>query len=398
MEDYSQITTEELIKLYNQLNDEYVILDGTQMSIKLAINSMYGVFANQYFYFFSYAIAESIPGQGRHITKTTGHQIHRYFTDLWVNDVKLHKQMGLTSVKPISKPIVIYSDTDSVYYDLTEVYNNTEGWKFKDDLDFGGTKFALDIYKFRLSSYIDKFFEGYANKYKTTSLLDLEMEKISRAGTFLSKKKYALDISWKSGKGDGYWYPQGDKFVTIGGEVVMTSTPKYIREKLKEFVYWMLGQNPSEFPINELMKKVQTFKKEFELQDYDIIAKTVKVTDYEKFVISDNKKLEIKKGIPYHIRASSYYNHILNSKYAKFKGKYPLIKSGDKVKWYPMITSNKDFPNFAYIPNSYPYEFAPKMDIDTHFNDSFLTPLNRYVVAMGQPEISNNFFIKTSLF
>jgi DNA polymerase elongation subunit (family B) len=396
--DFSNLSNDELLKLYKELSDEYAVLDGQQISIKLAINSMYGVFANQYFHFFSYAIAESIPGQGRHITKNTGKQIDKYFNEVWIKDKKLHNQMGLTEVKPITKSVIIYSDTDSVYYDLTELYNNTKGWKYSDDLDFGGTKFALEIYRNRLSEYIDKYFDYYAKQFNTKSLLNLEMEKISRAGTFLSKKKYALDVSWKDGKDDGFWYEPGSKNVLIGGEVVMSSTPKYIREKLREFVIWMLGQDPNNFPIKDLMRRVQLFKKEFQLQDYDVISKTVKVTDYEKFVISDNKTLELRKGIPHHIRASSYYNHILNSKYPKLKNKYPLIKSSDKVRYYPMVTTNKDFKVFAYIPNSFPYEFAPKMDTDGHFTDSFLTPLNRYVVAMGQPEISQNFFIKTSLF
>lgn len=392
---YSEMSNEELLSLYKTLVDEYVVLDGRQMSIKLAINSMYGVFANKYFAFFSYAIAESIPGQGRHITKSTIKQIDRYFTELWPDDTKVHQAMGLTEVIPIKNPVVVYSDTDSVYYDLSEVYKNTKGWKDQRDVDYGGTKFALAIFNNRLEKYLNNFFGTYSKKFGTPNFLNLEMEKIARAGVFLAKKKYALDISWKAGD---LFYDKGSKIEMVGGEVVSGSTPKYTKAKLREMVIWMLDQDNSKFPMDVLVNKLNAFKAEYKLKPIDEIAKAVKITDYEKYVIADNKTLELKKGIPYHIRAGSYYNHILNTKYSKFKSKYPLIRSGDKIKYYKALINDKEFDTFGYLPNSYPYEFAPDIDIEEQFSDSFLIPLNRYVVAMGQNEISKNFFVKTSLF
>ena len=75
---------------------------------------------------------------------------------------------------------------------------------------------------------------------------------------------------------------------------------------------------------------------------------------------------------------------MLYNKAKKYKSKYNTIKKGDKVKFY----YTADNSVFAFLPNEFPIEFAPKMDIDEQFEKMVLGPLNRIIVASGYPEVS----------
>lgn len=394
-ETVKDLSTSEIKKIIAEFSFESDIANADQMSIKIAINSMYGVFANKYFHFFSFALASSITAQGRHTTQSTEKMFNKYFRELWYKDTKIHNEMGLTSVSPIAKPVVVYGDTDSIYYSIDEVYDNVTGWKHKDDKAFGGTKFLIELYERRLNDYLNKFFDKYANLFNTTNMLNLELEKIARAGTFLSKKKYALDIAWTD---DKIFFKPGEYISLAGGDVVMSSTPRYVKGKLKTEINWLLGQDSKKLSISEILGRVHNIKEEYFLQDIDVIAKAIRVNDYENKVISDTETLELVKGIPFNVRAAALYNHMLNKKNPKLKAKYPLIKSGDKVKWYRAEIASNEFNTFAYLPNQFPYEFAPAINKEEQFELSVLRPLNAYYEAVGLNPINKNLHVAVKLF
>jgi predicted HAD superfamily hydrolase len=75
---------------------------------------------------------------------------------------------------------------------------------------------------------------------------------------------------------------------------------------------------------------------------------------------------------------------MLYNKAKRYKSKYNIIKKGDKVKFY----YTADDSVFAFLPNEFPLEFAPKMDIDLQFEKMVLEPLNRIIAASGYPKVS----------
>lgn len=388
-----EMGTVELKRRLSELEAEYSIYDANQIGIKLAINSIYGAFLNKHFYFQSYGIGESITGIGRYLTQSTENIINKYFREMWPIDTKLHNKLGITNVKPIVTPVSVYCDTDSIYFALDEVYANCEGYKHRNDTEYGGTKFALDIYNYRLKRYLDTYFKKLTSKYKGDNLLNLELEKISRSAVFLSKKKYALDISWTEGKDGGIFHDSGTYISKSGGEIVQSGTPKFIKDKLNEMVLYLLKQKSThskDFNLNDVIEKVMLIKDEFSIMDRDKLARTVNVNNYEKYVITDNTTLSLKKGTPWGVRAAAYYNHMLNSKHQHLKNKYPLIKSGDLMKYYCIPETTPRFTMFGYIPNNFPSEFAPNLDIEAHFEYVFLNPLNRYIKAIGQNPIDSS--------
>ena len=83
---------------------------------------------------------------------------------------------------------------------------------------------------------------------------------------------------------------------------------------------------------------------------------------------------------------------------SKYKKKYQPIRSGEKVKYYHVNTKNEEENVFAYIPGTFPVEFAPQIDYDTQFLKSIIQPINRFVTAMGYNPISSQLVTSSQLF
>jgi hypothetical protein len=115
-----------------------------------------------------------------------------------------------------------------------------------------------------------------------------------------------------------------------------------------------------------------------------------KVLDANGNQIDTNEKLPV----PIHVRAAAIYNNMLFNKAKKYRSKYNLLKSGDKVRYY--YTDNENV--FGFVPDLFPMEFAPKMDVDIQFEKMLLSPLNRIVVALGYNEIAPSLTYTPSLF
>ena len=118
---------------------------------------------------------------------------------------------------------------------------------------------------------------------------------------------------------------------------------------------------------------------------------------------SNSKPFEVASKCPIHVRAAGYYNFLLNQN-PKLKQKYEVIKAGDKLKFYHAKTSgwSSNFKSteenvFAFLPGSFPVEFAPPIDYDTQFTKTIIDPINRITHAMGFPDIGSNLFVAHAL-
>ena len=94
------------------------------------------------------------------------------------------------------------------------------------------------------------------------------------------------------------------------------------------------------------------WRKDMEMKDLDEISETKKISDYDKYVLNDISKVEIKQRCPMHVRGAAIYNHTLAK--SKFKMKYHRIKTGDKVKLYYTKTNFKVEDVFCYLPQNHP--------------------------------------------
>ena len=376
-------TIEELdqeIKRLTSVKEEYYNLE---QSIKIFINSIYGGVGSPWFECYNVSLAEAVTLQGQDMIKFANTLLDDYFLNKWHLDKSLHEALGLTFVNKIqAKTIVIYNDTDSTYVTLKPVVDSCD-WK-GDPVDF-----ILKIKDLRLDKYIHAKFNEYAKSFNTENLQVLELEKISYSALMVAKKKYILDIAWKD---PGIRAERQTKITPVGVEIVQGSTPPFSRKTLKEMLH-TLFKHGKDMEYAEVVKLLKEYKRQFVLQDPNEISKTVSLGDYEKYVLEDRNEIRLGEKCPIHVRASAVYNHTLMN--GRWKTKYNLIHTGDKLKFY---YAKGDHGVFGFLPGNYAYEIAPEVDYDKQFEKVVVEPFNRFMVAAGFNPVPGNLIYAKSLF
>ena len=385
--DYMSMSLEELeikLKEYQKKSSDFY---NTEQGIKLTLNSIYGATGNQYFALFNPDVAESVTLQGQDIWKFAEKIVNRYFNEMWHLDTELHEKMGVKNVRKLSLDFIIYGDTDSNYINLGAVMDSCE-------FDYEPFEFVKRLNEFRLKEYIKKCYDIYAQKWGTDNYQDFELESLSYAGIFLGKKKYVLHIAWQDPNKD--LFSRLSKIKSTGIELAQGGTAPFAREKLT-FLLRHIFEKGKSFDIREFVKILKEIKNEFKIQSPDQISVGTAVNNIEKFIVNDTDKFEVAKGCPMHVRSAGYHNYLLNN--SKYKAKYSLIRSSEKIKFYYVKVKNEQENNvFGYLNGSYPYEIAPPVDFDEQFNRVILDPINRFVESMGYNPLSSNLLLVRALF
>lgn len=95
------------------------IYNNYQLGTKVVINGIYGAFGFSAFYFYNPQLAESVTQQGKDAILNAERLMNLWANKVWQKDTKTHEKMGIKIIdnKPITKPITVYIDTDSLKYD-----------------------------------------------------------------------------------------------------------------------------------------------------------------------------------------------------------------------------------------------------------------------------------------
>jgi DNA polymerase elongation subunit (family B) len=375
----------ELAAKIKSMEHESLMNYNLEQAIKLAINSIYGAFANDYFHFRSTEIAETVTLQGQDAIKHTEKNVEKYFKEFWHKDKKLHEAMGITGeVKPLTRNVWKYTDTDSGYIIFEEVMESCN-WQ--------GTvmDFILKINEHRLAEYIQMVLQKYAESYNSDNFLDFELETIAENAIWVAKKKYVQNIIWKDGK----TFDPGSYISTKGLEIIQSSTPAFCRDKLTDLVKFLFSKDKLDNDaISGLTQVLKEIKKEFSLADIEQISSNRRIGDYAKSILNDTTEFELASGCPIHVRAGAYHNYLINN--STHKNNFDMIKTGDKIRWYYAADQFCDV--FGYLPGSYPYQVAPKIDIERQFEMFILEPLNRIIIPSGMPRLNRSLAYTISLF
>jgi DNA polymerase elongation subunit (family B) len=387
--DPSNASRDEIAAEINRLTLLMNLKKNEEQAIKIFINSIYGATASPYFVGYNVRVAEAITLQGQEVRDYGSKIFNRYFTEFWHRDKELHNILGITRVEQIKDEVTVYGDTDSVYITFENLVKGC-------DWDKDPRQLLLQIYKHRLKNYIEKSYAAYAAQTGTENIQDLEMETISYSAIFLKKKKYCLDLAWKDGEGGGIYYEQQKKIKAVGVEIVQSSTPAFARTKMKELLK-IIFQERGKLNLRKFADLLKKEKDSFMLDNIENVSMSSSISDYEKGIGDDRKTLIINAHCPMHVRAAGYHNFLLNS--SKWKQKYQLIKSGDKIRYYYAKTDRGVGENvFGYLPGNYPIELAPAVDYDMQFSKCIIDPLNRFISAIGLPPISSELIVRTQLF
>lgn len=387
---YTQIdpetaTPEEIkaeIDRMKQLSNEW---KNEEQAIKILINSMYGALGNKWLVCFNPDVAEAVTLQGQNLIKHAEKVINHYFRNVWHKDKELHEKLGITGeVLEVKNPVTVYGDTDSNYVCWDEVIASCE-------CPLEPKDFILKINEYRIADFLKGAFDRFSAALNTVNYQDFELENISESGIWLAKKKYLLNVVWQ----DGINIDPLSQITFKGIELAQSSTPAFAREKLKELVKFVFT-NKKAMKLSDVIGLLKKYKEEFKISDPDKVSMGRSISDYSKYILNDTTALEIGSKCPIHVRAAGYYNFMLNQN-PKLKQKYEMIKAGDKIKFYH-VKSKGGGEVFAFLPGSFPIEFAPEINYDEQFTKTVIDPINRIVVAMGFPEVGGNLYISHALF
>lgn len=332
---------------------ESKIADLYQYTLKILLNSGYGAVSNNYFRYFDIRIGEAITSNGQVCCKGAIKHVEKKF--------------------PMIK--TIYADTDSNFYCMSELIK----MRFKDKVPTPKEKldFILKFSEQMLEPELNKFFVKLSENMNMRELtIGMEAECVADVTLFVAKKKYIMNKVWD----EGDYLLEKPKRKIRGVEIVRSSTPKVIRNKLKEAVELIFTTKSND----AIIEFINIFKKEFMVLPIEEIAfpRSVNFSDYT---------LQ-SKGLPIAVKAAFIYNRVIEAKKLK---KYPLIADGNKIKFIYIKEPNYVGSYVFGFMNRFPVELKDmfKIDYEMQYQKCFLDPLTSILDAIGwQVEYRNSLF------
>jgi DNA polymerase elongation subunit (family B) len=315
-----------------------------QLAKKVSLNSAYGALGSQYFRFYDLRMALGVTTAGQLSIRWIEAKINAWMNKLLESD----------------KDYVIASDTDSIYLRMGELIN-----KFiKDTSDKQKVISLMDkICKEKLEPFIDVSYKELAEYVKAyAQKMEMKREGLSDKGIWTAKKRYILNVY--NNEGVAYKEPQ---MKVMGLEMVKSSTPQVIREKMRESIQIML--NGTE---NDMHNFIAKFKEEFKNLPAEDISSPRGCNGLAKY--TDAASL-YKLGTPIHVKGAILYNHYLKEK--NLTKKYPLIQEGEKLKYTYLKLPNPFKDMVISFPSRLPKEFGLQdyIDYDTQFDKGFVEPI-----------------------
>ena len=190
----------------------------------------------------------------------------------------------------------------------------------------------------------------------------MKREGLSDKGIWTAKKRYILNVY--NNEGVQYKEPQ---MKVMGLEMIKSSTPAAIREKMKEAIQIMV--NGTEDDIHNFISK---FREDFRKLPPEDISFPRGLNGLNKY--SDALTL-YKLGTPIHVKGAILYNNFL--KQNGLTKKYQLIQEGEKIKFTYLKMPNPFKDTVISYPTRLPTELGLDnfIDYDLQFDKAFLEPI-----------------------
>ncbi len=348
--EYSKLLNEKL-----RLEIRIKFLDTKQMAQKLLLNSSYGALANKYCPIGDIDIAESITLTGQALIKES--------RNIFIKFVK-EKYGDKFSDREIENKIIA-NDTDSEYLSFDGLVDN-----FSENGVITSEAYELAE---EFQTYLNSHINDWAKRNLNTidSRFEFKRENMCDYGIFLEKKRYVLHVLDKEGM-------ECDDWKYTGVELVSTTMPKDIKPYVKKIVHNLILTR-NEKSTNDILR--EAYSKFIEMDENQIsIVKGVK--NLEKYSSMCNG-FSVCKGMPYHVKASYYYNLLLDE--LGLDKKYEKITSGDKVRMFYVKTPNIYGISVIAYKTKYPKEFKEFLepDIELMFEKDMYQCVERFYKVMN---------------
>jgi DNA polymerase elongation subunit (family B) len=316
-----------------------------QLAKKVSLNSAYGALGSQYFRFYDLRMALGVTTAGQLSIRWIEGKIND-----WMNKV----------LKTEGEDYVIASDTDSIYLNLGPLVRTIIQPEFKVEKVIS----IMDkICEDKIQPFIDKSYKelaDYVCAYQQK--MEMKREGLSNKGIWTAKKRYILNVY----NNEGVQYKEPEMKV-MGLEMIKSSTPSAIREKMREAVHLMV--NGTE---DDIHKFIADFRKEFKTLPPEEISFPRGLNGLNKY--SDALTL-YKSGTPIHVKGAILYNNFL--KQNNLTKKHQLIQEGEKIKFTYLKMPNPFKDTVISYPTRLPKEMGLDnyIDYDLQFDKAFLEPI-----------------------
>ena len=326
-------------------------LNNLQMAMKIALNSAYGAMGNQYFRYFDIRMAEGITLSGQLSIRWMANKLNAF----------LNK-----TLKSEGKDYVVAIDTDSIYLTLETLVEKTCAGKTDEQKIKFMDKVCDDVFQ----PFIDSGYQelaDYMNAY--SQKMQMKREVLAVKGIWTAKKRYILNVH--NSEGVQYAKP---KIKVMGLEMVKSSTPAVIRDKLRDSIEVILKGNQA-----DLQNYITEFRKEFDKLPVEEIAFPRGVNGLKQYAGSPIYS----KGTPIAVRGALLFNH-----YVKKKGldkKYQPIRDGDKIRFVYVRKPNPFQEDVIAFSQELPPEFNlhSYIDYDKQFEKTFLDAIQIIIQSLG---------------
>ncbi len=190
---------------------------------------------------------------------------------------------------------VIASDTDSIYLRLGPLVNKV----YSEKTDINQIISFMDrVCEDKIQPYIDESYQelaSYVHAYDQK--MQMKREALANKGIWTAKKRYILNIY--NNEGVQYNEPQ---IKVMGLEMVKSSTPAAVREKMRQSIGIML--NGTEEDIHKFIDDFKTEFKNLPVEDISFPRGLNGLKTYSDSVMM------YKKGTPIHVKGAIIYNVI----------------------------------------------------------------------------------------
>jgi DNA polymerase elongation subunit (family B) len=326
-------------------------LNNLQMAMKIALNSAYGAMGNQYFRYFDIRMAEGITLSGQ-------------LSIRWMAN-KLNNMMNKT-LKSEDKDFVVAIDTDSIYLTLEDLIEKVCVGKTTEQKIKTMDKMCEEVFQ----PFIDQGYQELADYMNAfAQKMQMKREVLADKAIWTAKKRYVINVH--NSEGVQYAKP---KVKVMGLEMVKSSTPAVIRDKLHESLQVILHGTEK-----DLHKYVMDFRKAFVEMPVEDIAFPRSVSGLKQYAGSPIYT----KGTPIQVRAALLFNH--HCKRLNIDKKYQAIRDGDKIKFVYLRTPNPIQEDTIAFITEMPKELGlhAYIDYDKQFEKVFEDALQIVIESLG---------------
>jgi DNA polymerase elongation subunit (family B) len=291
---------------------DYAYWDQRQYTVKILLNSVYGVLGLPVFRFYDKDNAEAVTTTGVTIIKTGGLAVNEFFK----------AELG------VDRDYICYSDTDSLFSSALPIIEKRHPNIDKSDM-VAMSNATLEITG-EVQTFVNKFFDLMAFRFFNLEKhrFEVKQELISKTSFWLAKKRYAQLIINKEGK-----MLEHPELEVKGIDVVRTSFPAKFRTFMESFLLDLLKGEKKQ---PEIDKSILDFKKAMKGFAPEDLAKNTSVKFISRNGKNDynpptRKPFHYEKGTPAQVKAALNYNDMLT--HFGLDKMVEKIHNGSKLKW-----------------------------------------------------------------